>query len=285
MPGFWRIAAILITMGISFLPAATNPTGLIREMDYGNPELIRMRQEITKNIYALRNGEPLDIRFRTYRTKKDDEFFLLVAKSMLDAPTIASINNILRFDETTPGEKWILPNMRGVAKIGKREEIAKENKIPPNMLIPVPGHSGVWFIPRVNNALDMSFRRDEWTIPLQGRISSGFGYRRDPFSGKNSFHSGIDIPAPHGKAIKAARSGVIAYAGLAKGYGNTIIIEHKNGYRTLYAHLSTILPRKGQKVNAGETIGRVGSTGRSTGSHLHFEVRKDNMPVKPDFFF
>jgi len=114
-----------------------------------------------------------------------------------------------------------------------------------------------------------------------GRISSGFGNRADPFNSARAFHSGIDYPNPTGTPVLSAGKGTILYAGWKTGYGKFIEIDHGNGLVTRYGHLSKILVRAGQRINAGDLIGKVGSTGRSTGPHLHFEVRKNNVAVNP----
>jgi len=112
-------------------------------------------------------------------------------------------------------------------------------------------------------------------------ISSGFGYRADPFTGGGAFHSGLDFRGPVGAPIYAAAKGRISFAGVRQGYGNCVEIDHGNGLVTRYAHMSAFRARVGQKVDAGAIIGAIGSTGRSTGPHLHFEVRIHDRPVNP----
>jgi murein DD-endopeptidase MepM/ murein hydrolase activator NlpD len=112
-------------------------------------------------------------------------------------------------------------------------------------------------------------------------ISSGFGYRSDPFTGAGAFHAGLDFKGPIGAPIFAAASGVISFAGVKQGYGNCIEVSHGNGLMTRYAHMSAFRAGVGQKVAAGQVIGAIGSTGRSTGPHLHFEVRINDRPVNP----
>ena len=112
-------------------------------------------------------------------------------------------------------------------------------------------------------------------------ISSGFGYRSDPFTGQGAFHAGLDFRGPIGAPIYAAAKGVISFAGQRSGYGNCIEIDHGNGLVTRYAHMSAFRARMGQNVNPGDVIGAIGSTGRSTGPHLHFEVRIHDQPVDP----
>ncbi len=116
------------------------------------------------------------------------------------------------------------------------------------------------------------------------RVSSYFGNRRDPFGGSSAFHSGMDYPAPRGTSVSAAGAGKIVWSGRRNGYGIMVEIEHANGLITRYAHMSETLVEKGQMVDAGTQIGKVGSTGRSTGPHLHFEVRREGNPVNPADF-
>ncbi|MEO7170391.1 MAG: M23 family metallopeptidase [Sphingomonas sp.] len=117
------------------------------------------------------------------------------------------------------------------------------------------------------------------------RLSSGFGYRHDPIRGGWAMHSGIDIPGPLHSPVMAAAGGVVDYSGSAGGYGNMIEIDHGNGLVTRYAHLSRSLVRPGVRVEQGETIAMMGSTGRSTGSHLHFEVRVNGQATAPLAYF
>lgn len=112
-----------------------------------------------------------------------------------------------------------------------------------------------------------------WPLPGHKKISSNYGKRTCPFHGPET-HTGIDIPAPHGTAIKAAAAGTIVLAGVNSTYGNCVIISHGKNIWTLYGHCSSLIAKKGQAVKAGESIAKVGSTGNSTGNHLHFEVRK-----------
>ena len=115
--------------------------------------------------------------------------------------------------------------------------------------------------------------------PVDGRISSPFGQRTDPILGGTRMHPGIDIAASSGTPIKAAGDGVVVMAGSNGGYGNWTLIDHGGGLATGYAHQSRIGVRIGQHVSTGEIIGNVGSTGASTGPHLHWEVRVNGTPV------
>ncbi len=119
-------------------------------------------------------------------------------------------------------------------------------------------------------------------IPSASRnISSGFGYRSDPFHGAAAFHAGLDFKAPRGEPVYAAARGKVAFVGQHRAYGKLVEIDHGNGLRTRYAHMSAFRTRAGESVMTGQSIGAVGSTGRSTGPHLHFEVRLYGQPVNP----
>ena len=113
------------------------------------------------------------------------------------------------------------------------------------------------------------------------RISSGFGNRKDPFSGGRAYHAGLDFPAPKGTVVLSAGYGKVTFVGERSGYGNMVEITHGSGLLTRYGHLSAFLVKEGQIVDTGTPIARVGSTGRSTGPHLHFEVRQKDLAVDP----
>ena len=118
--------------------------------------------------------------------------------------------------------------------------------------------------------------------PRISSLTSYFGYRSDPFdSGHAEFHPGIDFKGERGDAAKCTANGRVVFTGWFGGYGNCVRIQHKNNFETLYGHLSKISVKVGQEVTAGEKIGEIGSTGRSTGNHLHYEVRKNGKPVNP----
>lgn len=117
--------------------------------------------------------------------------------------------------------------------------------------------------------------------PVTGRLMDGFGHRMDPFSGEGAMHTGVDISAPMGAPIKATADGIVMFANWNSGYGRCVIVDHGNGYQTLYGHMSHIDVIDGQEIRQGEVVGRVGSTGRSTGTHVHYEVRTHSMPINP----
>jgi len=117
--------------------------------------------------------------------------------------------------------------------------------------------------------------------PVEGRITGSFGERLDPFNGEGAFHSGVDISTGYGHAVVAPADGVVTFADFMGGYGKAIMIDHGHGISTRYGHLSGFAVTPGQQVHRGDTIGYVGMSGRSTGPHLHYEVRINDTPVNP----
>ena len=122
----------------------------------------------------------------------------------------------------------------------------------------------------------------ELRLPLDSATSSAFGWRSDPFRGRRKFHNGVDLRAAYGTEVPTAAPGKVTFAGERGGYGLLVVVEHPNGVETRYAHLSSTDVQPGDSVAAGQTIGRVGSSGRSTGPHLHFEVLLDGKRVNPE---
>ncbi len=118
--------------------------------------------------------------------------------------------------------------------------------------------------------------------PHKGRISSNYGHRENPFTGESiEKHKGLDIKGNYGELIKTTANGNVKFAARRGGYGNCVIIDHGNGFETYYGHLSKITVKKGQKVTAGQIIGKIGSTGRSTGPHLHYEIHRNGKILNP----
>ena len=153
--------------------------------------------------------------------------------------------------------------------------------------LPNPGASGLGSgsglsrVPGVEMAFDASLAPSLW--PVMGPITSGFGQRVDPVlgTGEGEFHKGIDIAAPSGTPIRATGNGLVVSAGLSNGYGREVLIDHGHGIKTLYGHMSGFNVIAGQTVFTGQIIGYVGHSGRSTGNHVHYEVKIHDIAVNP----
>jgi len=146
----------------------------------------------------------------------------------------------------------------------------------------VPEHPGL-ATDEIDAAYDMTAAAGlppmHW--PLQARVSSGFGWRKDPFTGERAWHAGVDLAAPRGTPVQAAWDGRVVFAGEQGRSGRMVVLEHAEGWRSHYAHNNANKVRVGDKVHAGQTIATVGSSGRSNGAHLHFEIRQGNLAWDP----
>jgi len=132
----------------------------------------------------------------------------------------------------------------------------------------------------MDHQLQDALRPDGWPVN-GGYVSSGFGYRQDPFNGRRAFHEGVDIANSRGAPVKALASGVVTHSGDRPGYGLVVEINHGNGYTTRYAHTLSNLVKVGDKIEKGQEIALVGSSGRSTGPHLHFEILQNGRAINP----
>jgi len=210
--------------------------------------------------------------------------------------TLISVNNISNAKALRIGQKMKIPSIDGIIHTvlsGETlESIATKYKCDISAILDVNDMSSSvlqkgqrLFIP--GKALDQNSLKkalgELFIKPISGayRLTSPYGYRADPFTGVRSFHTGIDLAIATGTPILASMDGKIATAGWNNVYGNYVIITHDNGYQTLYAHMQKYIVATGQKVNQGATIGYVGSTGYSTGPHLHFSVYKNSKLIDP----
>ncbi len=149
----------------------------------------------------------------------------------------------------------------------------------PSAMTPVSGLGGLGGLGGpVNRDPEMGMLN--W--PLPGRITSDFGWRNDPFTGQREWHAGVDIGGETGDPIAAAWDGIVVYAGEREGYGNLVVLEHEGGWRSYYGHTSKIDVEVGDEVRSGKKIAEVGNTGRSTGPHLHFEIRQGELAWNPE---
>jgi murein DD-endopeptidase MepM/ murein hydrolase activator NlpD len=166
-----------------------------------------------------------------------------------------------------------------MSQIVGANQIINRNQMLPGREIFIPGAE---ITPKKQRELaEARGINSDFIVPLKGPIVSGFGYRIHPISRKRAFHKGVDIDAKRGVAIRAVMDGRVTFSGWMGGYGKLVVIEHPNGWETRYAHNSKLLVKKGDWVEVGQKIAKVGSTGRSTGNHLHFETRRNGKLVNP----
>jgi len=209
--------------------------------------------------------------------------------------TILSFNNIKDVRKLRVGMQLEIPQLDGVLyKVRKGDSLSKiadQNGVSLNRLLDVNNLTSEvitagqeLFLPGASmSEFDLKKAIGELFIyPCKGRLTSGFGMRNDPFTGIRRMHYGIDLANSEGTYVKAAMAGTVAAIGSnPKGYGNYLILKHQGGFQTLYAHLLYVNVKKGQYVEQGERIGKLGNTGRSTGPHLHFSIYQYQKPINP----
>jgi murein DD-endopeptidase MepM/ murein hydrolase activator NlpD len=233
---------------------------------------------------------PIDIKL--YRVREGDTLSGIADRFAMDLDTIASLNrewgsgvHLIQI-----GEAIKIPNQDGIyIEIHEDlEEVCSEKGVPVEVVHAVNGidpgrvEAGMeLFFPGVQHTgIERSVvTGSAFLKPVGGWLTSGFGYRRDPFTKEMHFHRGVDLAAPLGTAVRAALDGRVVAVGYDPVLGNYILIRHQINYSSLYGHLSQTWVARGSTVTRGQRIGAVGSTGRSTGPHLHFEIRRRGVPI------
>lgn len=261
-----------------------------------------------------KKGIPLMVNM--YSVKDGDTLWSIANQFNVEIDTIMGCNKLKNINIIKPGTVLRIPNQDGIyVRAGKKDTLAKladrygsfkEAIISANMLagdkslkagleLFLPGgnledadvkmaakgtrklvREAARGIRKIQRSVSRFFR---W--PVMGQISSSFGWRRSPFGRRRAFHAGLDIRAPRGRPIAAAADGVVVHSGWMSGYGKAVVISHNGTIATLYGHCSRLNVRSGTRVQRGQIIAFVGSTGRSTGNHLHFEVRRNGRATNP----
>jgi murein DD-endopeptidase MepM/ murein hydrolase activator NlpD len=236
--------------------------------------------------------------YQTYRVQPGDMISYIADEYNITQDTIISVNNIRQSRLIQVGQYLKIPSLPGILYTVKKdgetiEQISEKYSIDAQKCAAVNisfagkelSAGETMFLPGAE--LDWVTRQeingDLFHKPLRARywLSSAYGWRNSPFTGQRSFHGGMDMAASQGTPIYAALDGVVVATGYNATYGNYVIISHHSGYRTLYGHMSKITCKKGNFVYTNTKIGEVGSTGLSTGPHLHFTVYKNGKTINP----
>ncbi|GHT66499.1 hypothetical protein FACS1894110_10280 [Spirochaetia bacterium] len=241
---------------------------------------------------------PLDLMetfaWKSYKIQRGDSVSKIAAAHAISIDAIIASNGISNARSLQAGETIKIPNMDGIPYTVKNgdtlskisaamgvplEAILDANDIQSNSI----GAGTVLFIPGARmKQEDLKLVLGELFIyPIKGRLTSPFGWRDDPISGVRRHHAAMDLAAAMGTPVKAAMDGKVAAVGFNATYGNYIILSHANGFQTMYAHLSLTSVKQGANILQGSKLGEVGSTGYSTGPHLHFAVYKNGRAVNP----
>ena len=243
--------------------------------------------------------ESVSVSYAAYRVRSGDMIGKIAENCGITSDTIISVNNIRNSRLLQIGDYLKIPNMPGILYNVKKdgetiEAIADKFKIEAakcsnvNRIETTAALTAgtTLFLPdaELDWATRAEINGDLFRKPIHARWykSSSFGWRASPFTGARSYHSGVDMACPTGTSIFAALPGTVTSTGYSSVYGNYVIVAHHSGYKTLYGHMSAITCVKGQVVTQDTRIGRVGSTGMSTGPHLHFTVFKNNKQVNPE---
>lgn len=265
-------------------------------------DILKVKEELarrkTEKEAKLKTAPRVEM--KTYQVRQGDSLWSIANAFDLDINTLFGCNTFKNPDVLKPGTRIRVPNQDGIlykvkkgdslAAITKKYGVHVEGVLSSNAMtkggtlvagkeIFLPAAKPLSVARSRSVSGSSSARGFRW--PVVGRISSPFGWRRDPFNKRKDFHTGMDIKAPSGRTIVAAKGGKVVYSGWMGGYGRVIVVDHGGGYKTLYAHCSRLLVSRGRKVSQGQAIARVGSSGRSTGPHVHFEVRYRNSPINP----
>jgi len=239
-----------------------------------------------------------ELSLKTYKMKPGETLLEVAKKHGIRLDTLISMNEITDVRKVPAGAELLIPNKDGILyKVNRGDSLSKIGSlyntnvrylVDANDLGSSVIHPGMkLFIPGARLP-EMELKRilgDLFLFPTTGRITSTFGIRPDPFTGVRRFHNGIDIAHDPGTPVHAAMAGRVAKIGVHPSYGRYIIVTHGGGFQTFYAHLQSIGTTEGKSVSQGEVIGEMGSTGYSTGPHLHFSVFKNGNPVDPLQFF
>jgi len=306
---FWRIALIIAVYcyfpqtGLQLFPwattaaAQTSPAGQTEDGMGGGIFLEDMTQaklDLMCIADQIDYSRPRMLTFSFHAIESGDIIGHVAARAGLNEDTLISVNNIRNTRLMQVGQVIRIPNQNGIYYIVRAgdtlESVAEAHSttvshirvanelfsdaLVPNTRIFVPGGRMDWVSRQEING-------DLFIWPTAGRITSNFGFRRSPFTGARQFHGGIDIAAPRGTPIRAAMSGRVARVGYNNILGNYVILNHHSGFRTIYAHMHVVRVRPGANVATGERLGDVGSSGLSTGPHLHFEVHRNGVRVNP----
>ena len=303
MKGCHRKNFFLLLFLSSFFSAESQELGLeeiyplIGSLLPGESNLKQLQEDVAhyyQQAHAERELPPLGLYL--YRVTKKDSLFTLAARFNLPYETLSTINRLSQKNALLIGQLLLIPNIPGLFLPARpRSELegffwswreVSTDREALRILTP-RGEEEFFFLPgeRFHKIERAFFLRILFRSPIpRGELTSDYGWRISPITGKKHFHNGIDIAAPWNTAVFPAREGRVEALGRDKIYGNYVAIAHLGGYTTFYGHLDSILVELNQTVTSTMIIGRVGNTGYSTGPHLHFELRSSDSSLDPTTF-
>jgi len=303
--GLYLIVSAAVLSVLFLFPLALD----IKSYFWEKERVIDREEDLVYNLFLMegagkrvegrsenRNNEFLipSLKLVPYRVKKGDSLFGIARMFNVSVDAIITANELKNAYNLQIGTEILVPSMSGIFYTVKKGDslfdIAKRYGIAVNSIADINDlDSSViragkrLFIPGGTlSAWERASAIGEvFKSPVRGRITSRMGFRVDPFTKRRAYHTGVDIAIKLGTPVHASQFGRVLFAGYRGNYGKTVVIVHPQGYRTLYSHLDKIMVKRGQAVQQGDRIGSVGSTGRSTGPHLHFEMHQHGKLVDP----
>ena len=307
---------ILFFLSIGPLCAQVTP---VDKLNYDDEAFNALLKSTTASKNRMIKKERLDEyllpHIYRYTIRHGEDIWTIIAKTSLNIESITTLNRFDFIGMVREEREVYLPDTLGLffdASEYDREDLAQRLSVEPDSILllenPIENGSNFYFVaerelPFIERTYIMGV---VFHAPLMGVKTSGYGTRIDPFVNEETFHGGVDIAAEEGRIVRAARSGKVIYANISNdeqapsgahasadeqapdnaqassGYGNLIILEHEFGYYTFYGHLKEISVDKEETVETGQALGKVGMTGKTTGPHLHFEIRRYNKPLNPE---
>jgi murein DD-endopeptidase MepM/ murein hydrolase activator NlpD len=253
------LAILAVVGGVTVIAAASSYTRMLWKV--GNYNALRRQQDTLKHNYQ-----------QLQSTVQDTNQRLSSLQSL--ATEVAMTYGFMRFRQSP----FALENASASLNTDYEQSIAQFNFLEKNVTsaaLPVGGLR-LLAVPGLD---DLTTTPSLW--PVIGHLTGSFGERMDPFSGEGAFHTGVDISSQYGDAVRVAADGMVIEANERAGYGRLVVVDHGYGLTTYYGHLSSFNVLPGQQLRRGDTIGNVGVSGRSTGPHVHYEVRINGAPVNP----
>lgn len=290
---FKRFFCLLPLIIFSLLELSAQSYPLIPELKSKDPVFSQYQDEIEDANMALSSGKTAQLNLYCYKATKDDTVFTVAARCAIPYDTLATVNRLSESHADIAGKTLVLPTVTGVfipLEPVNSIEILLSKEHSTELLnggYPIYRIEGkdYYFMQETKFSpteraffLDASFR-----LPLEHSVlTSSFGMRISPISGTWKMHKGIDMAAPVGTKVFACKAGAVSHIGtMDPTYGNYIIIKHDGGMTSVYAHLSQVLVKTGDIIPSGYLIGKVGTSGATTGPHLHFEIRVNGSALDP----
>lgn len=257
------------------------------DVEEGRKQVVQLEQ-VGLNVKKIMDS----LTVYQYSAKKDEDLFDIAARCNVPYATIATVNRIHTTDTVEKGSFLLLPTIQGLFipehPLSELERllfsVRSDRQGVPVVLRGNDRTERFLFFPGEDFSpteraffLNAAFR---YPLPAY-HLTSGFGIRRNPVTGHIVFHEGLDLAAPEGTEVYACREGTVQEIGYNAIYGNYVLLKHEGGWTSLYGHLSAVLTVLHKNLQSGSLLGRVGSTGQSTGPHLHFELRQNGKPLNP----